>query len=743
MQYEFSLIHMSNTLESLDTMYSIICLQASRLSVTLNGTRCYLDGKYMLCLSQEDTLVVDGGQYEVKNLHFLPYFYNVNLNHNVIGLSMYDEMRSQYGYPDFHLFRQRDASYNGIISLNNDEYEMVRRDFLLAEKHIDEHSTNGIWSCNTRSDMISILRIAESAFQGETVQGSSEILRYIREHVGEQITLTSLCQRFHTNRTSLARLIKSETGMTPMQYVMEERLNQSRPELLFTLVSIQNLAERYGFTDENYYIRAFKKRFGQTPLQYRIEGCAERIRNESIYHQREKEIMKVTEFEHYLKEGLGRGLLFLRNEVDKTPYRQTLLEYYTKSRFFARAISIYDAELIRCFPDADMLAAKIAVTLYDDLKRGMKIQTIPLLVELGYRDTVIAIVELLYNNSYAELLEFTKRGDSGGKLLDCATLYVAAVAALGYLQVDRERMKRAMIDIADLYRYTPNPVVPNKGTWFSVENSYGCKKTKALLEEVAMEHPYGQKMLERHKVGLVSMQPKYAVTAEQIFEAYKKDPPFDMDIHIAFAHATDDVILSVAEEILREEDMDRRLYLMWFFCDPMPFFSAPKFPLDPTPLIETAKKLHPVSYAEDRRENYKAVTYYTFIEKIHHPEVRGIGLKILDDKSVDFLIRECAAKMVFGANFEAEDVPAFIEYLKCATHQEINHVSILALDMGMDIPDEVLEYVFELSGVDRISFVRKLLENGRLSGALREECRFDSNIYIRELVAEHGDCSIG
>ena len=242
MHYDYSLIHMTNTLESLDTMYSIICLKATRLSLLLNGTKCYLDGKYMLCLSQDDTLSVGGGQYEALNLHFQPYFYNVNLNHNVIGLSMYEEMRSRYGYPDFHLFRQRDDSFTGILPLSEEEYEMARRQFLLAAQHIDNHPTDKMWSCNARSNMISILRIAEGAYQGDAVHNGNDILRYIREHVGEEITLAALCQHFHTNRTSLTRLIKEQTGMSPMQYVLEERFNQSRPDLLFTLVPIDDLA---------------------------------------------------------------------------------------------------------------------------------------------------------------------------------------------------------------------------------------------------------------------------------------------------------------------------------------------------------------------------------------------------------------------------------------------------------------------------------------------------------------------
>ena len=732
MHYDYSLIHMTNTLESLDTMYSIICLKATRLSLLLNGTKCYLDGKYMLCLSQDDTLSVGGGQYEALNLHFQPYFYNVNLNHNVIGLSMYEEMRSRYGYPDFHLFRQRDDSFTGILSLSEEEYEMARRQFLLAAQHIDNHPTDKMWSCNARSNMISILRIAEGAYQGDAVHNGNDIFRYIREHVGEEITLAALCQHFHTNRTSLTRLIKEQTGMSPMQYVLEERLNQSRPDLLFTLVPIQDLAEKYGFSDVNYYIRAFRKRFGQTPLQYRIEGRAERIRNEAIYHRKEKDMMKVSDFKYYIESGLGRGLTLLRKEPDKTPYRQTVMDYYTKNIRYSRMITAYDAELIRCFPDADALSAEIAVVLFDELKKGIKFHMIPMLVELGYKDTVSAIVEMLYSKAYAELLEFTQRGDSEEKYPACAGSYIAAVASLGYLQVSRERMKRAMLDTADLYLFSKNPVVPTyQSPWFLVQNGYGRVKTDELVEEVAREHPHGQRMFEEYMQGRVSHEPRYAVTAQQIFDAYRK--PFDPDMHIAFAHATEDVIRAVAEEILREEDVERRLYLMSFFDGFIAF--QPMFPLDPTPLIDFAKALRPVS-PENRQEYGIVSAYYSFLGKVRHPEVRALGQKILADKSADSYPRELAAKMVFGANFEKEDAPAFIEYLKTSGSSGISAVPIRALDMGYDLPVEVIECAFVFAESNRYSLVQKLLEKGKLPDPLREECRLDSSMHIRKLVTE-------
>ena len=64
---------------------------------------------------------------------------------------------------------------------------------------------------------------------------------------------------------------------------------------MFTYVPIGEIAEKYGFRDTNYYVRAFKRRFGTTPLKYRTEGRAQRIRDEESFHKREKEYIKEKE----------------------------------------------------------------------------------------------------------------------------------------------------------------------------------------------------------------------------------------------------------------------------------------------------------------------------------------------------------------------------------------------------------------------------------------------------------------
>ncbi len=276
MEYRPDLIALSSEPRFATPMYSLMLLKASAVSCTLSGVRCYLDGHYLLCLNDEDRLTIHAGHCDILNFGFLPFFYNVNLNRAVIVGEDYADLRARHGYPDFHLFHTRNETFCGIVRLRLEEYEVLRGHFIHAREHIENRENDDLWSCHTRSELISVLRIAETCYLGGQPDIGQDILRYIRNNLDTPLTLDSLSARFHTNRTTLTRRIKALTGLTPAQYVLEERLNQSRPDLLFTGISIEEIALKYGFSGENYYIRAFRKRFNKTPLQYRIEGLAAR-----------------------------------------------------------------------------------------------------------------------------------------------------------------------------------------------------------------------------------------------------------------------------------------------------------------------------------------------------------------------------------------------------------------------------------------------------------------------------------
>lgn len=271
MQYSPDLIRISTELAVDPHMFSLYLIHAEAMACDLSGIRCFLNGYTLLCLNTTDTVTVHSGGGDVLGFCFRPDFYNIGLSHTVIESDRYPDLRARYSYPDFHLFLTRNEHYCGILPLSTDAYRSLLVHFRAAEQFILAQETDPMWSCHARSQLISVLCLAESADQGEKEGDADAVIRYIREHVERPISVEALCRMFKTNRTTLTKNIKAATGLSPMQFVLEERLNQSRPDLLFTALPIGFIAMKYGFSNANYYIRAFKQRFGKSPLQYRNE----------------------------------------------------------------------------------------------------------------------------------------------------------------------------------------------------------------------------------------------------------------------------------------------------------------------------------------------------------------------------------------------------------------------------------------------------------------------------------------
>jgi AraC-like DNA-binding protein len=60
-----------------------------------------------------------------------------------------------------------------------------------------------------------------------------------------------------------------ETGLAPLDWLNHRRLQMARQYLLGTKKSVAEIADECGFRDQFYFSRVFRKKFGQSPRQYR------------------------------------------------------------------------------------------------------------------------------------------------------------------------------------------------------------------------------------------------------------------------------------------------------------------------------------------------------------------------------------------------------------------------------------------------------------------------------------------
>lgn len=66
----------------------------------------------------------------------------------------------------------------------------------------------------------------------------------------------------------------SAAGTTPRTWLYELRLDRARTQLLTTDLTVAEISEHVGFRDVSHFSRAFRRRFGASPAQFRRHGTA-------------------------------------------------------------------------------------------------------------------------------------------------------------------------------------------------------------------------------------------------------------------------------------------------------------------------------------------------------------------------------------------------------------------------------------------------------------------------------------
>ena len=98
----------------------------------------------------------------------------------------------------------------------------------------------------------------------------TEVLDYIRLNLREDISLKNLSEKACMSTTSFYRFFKRELGMSPIEFVISEKLRCAKLLLRNPKIQINEFCYLSGFEDSNYFSRLFKKHEGITPKQYQL-----------------------------------------------------------------------------------------------------------------------------------------------------------------------------------------------------------------------------------------------------------------------------------------------------------------------------------------------------------------------------------------------------------------------------------------------------------------------------------------
>ena len=195
-----------------------------------------------------------------------------------------------------------DASIRGIVfefsiidiaGLKLDFYELFRRSqglhYMLTPDH-SSHSTiqdymncifeiYGNFSVGSKIQLISTLLLIMSeliqSFQLEisvhdkNYRKLRQVLDYVDLHFAEKIQISELSEIIHVCDDRLIRLFKEVTGETPIEYIMNLRMEAAIKLLSATELSVAEIADQTGFGSATYMTRVFKQKLNTTPGKYR------------------------------------------------------------------------------------------------------------------------------------------------------------------------------------------------------------------------------------------------------------------------------------------------------------------------------------------------------------------------------------------------------------------------------------------------------------------------------------------
>ena len=96
-----------------------------------------------------------------------------------------------------------------------------------------------------------------------------ELQAWIPDHLDDDLTVPALARRARMSDRNFARAFRRETGMTPGAYVEAARVERARIALEAGDLPVEAIAHQAGFGTVETMRRAFRRRVGVSPIDYR------------------------------------------------------------------------------------------------------------------------------------------------------------------------------------------------------------------------------------------------------------------------------------------------------------------------------------------------------------------------------------------------------------------------------------------------------------------------------------------
>ena len=260
----FAIAHLYKEEKAMD-MHIHDCYE---LYYSISGGKQFLIDNRFYTISPGDLFIIN--QYESHKLTQID-----NSVHERIVLSIYPDFVRRLSTAETDLdycFSNRDSRFQHKVSLD----KSAQRRFLYYISKIT--SANGyahdIIEQAAFLELLVMINALSNANAAETVvrdykynQQVEDILAYINQNIGQNITVEQLAANFFLSESYICRIFKQATGTTINKYITARRISIAKAHLNEG-DSVGTAFEKSGFGDYSSFFKAFTKAVGVSPKKY-------------------------------------------------------------------------------------------------------------------------------------------------------------------------------------------------------------------------------------------------------------------------------------------------------------------------------------------------------------------------------------------------------------------------------------------------------------------------------------------
>jgi transcriptional regulator GlxA family with amidase domain len=100
----------------------------------------------------------------------------------------------------------------------------------------------------------------------------ARVMTHVETNLGQPLQVERLARLAEMSRGHFVRQFSAAVGTPPSGFVLDRRIERIERLLLATDMSVVAIARATGFADANYLAKAFRRKRGVAPLQFRASA---------------------------------------------------------------------------------------------------------------------------------------------------------------------------------------------------------------------------------------------------------------------------------------------------------------------------------------------------------------------------------------------------------------------------------------------------------------------------------------